>query len=90
MRARRPSPLRGLLAGLLALIAFASSAVAMTAGGSNGDAALPVQAVAAQSAEDAAIGEPDAGRGFDGGRSSDLRDADDGDGRFGGRDGLGR
>ena len=96
MPARRTSPVRGLLAGLLALVAFASSAVAMTAGGSDGGGALPVPSVPVQLAGDG----DGAARGLaaddlrfedddDGRRFADLRDGD-GDDRFGGRDGFDR
>ena len=43
MWAKRHTPRRGLLAGLLALITFASGAVAMTAGGSGAGPATAVQ-----------------------------------------------
>jgi hypothetical protein len=42
------TPFRGLPAGVLALVTFASAAVAMTAGGSSNGAATTAQAVTAQ------------------------------------------
>jgi hypothetical protein len=51
MRAPRSTPRRGLLAGLAALIAFASAAVAMTAGGSS-SATTPTQSAQAVVATD--------------------------------------
>jgi hypothetical protein len=45
-----PTPLRGLLAGVFVLIAFAWCAVAMTAGGSSGGPANPARALTAQTA----------------------------------------
>jgi hypothetical protein len=73
MRIPRSTPRRGLVAGLAALIAFASAAVALTAGGSRG---ATTQAQTAQ-----AIVAPDrharAGNGLDGDdRRRDERSAD--------------
>jgi hypothetical protein len=48
MRPQRLAPLRGLLAGILALAVFASSAVDMAAGGSLGDIPRLAQALPAQ------------------------------------------
>jgi hypothetical protein len=56
MPTERPTPHRGLLAGLLALVVFASVAIALASGGSSSDisdpaAATPAQTAAAQDAE---------------------------------------
>jgi hypothetical protein len=75
MWAQRHTPRHGLLAGLLALITFASGAVAMTAGGSS----VPARA--------AAQAPPPAQVGVDQGRERTTIFARDGDGdrRRGGR-----
>jgi len=78
MRSPRPTPLGGRFAGLLALIAFALTAVAMTAGGPSSTPATPTQAQYAQPAVVAA----DAGRhGWErfGGGDADPADRHDGD-----------
>ena len=81
MRAHHADPLRGLLAGLLALVAFASFAVGMTAGGVGGSAA----ALTDQALIDPADGDGrrDRFRG-DGARIAVARDGDRAD-RGGGR-----
>jgi hypothetical protein len=66
----RPTPRRGLLAGLLAVVVFASSAVAMTARGTTSATGTAAQTSAA-GAVSAAVDDD----GHDGGRSHD------GDGR---------
>lgn len=48
---RRPRPIRGLLAGLLALVTFTSSAVAMTAGGRSSGLGALARSVTAQVAD---------------------------------------
>jgi hypothetical protein len=75
MWATRHTPRRGLLAGLLALITFASGAVAMTAGGSG---AGPATAVQAQPPAQAVIGQ-------DNERTTIFARDGDGDHRRGGR-----
>jgi hypothetical protein len=74
MQTQRPTPLRGLLAGLLALIAFASTAVAMTAGRTSSTAGSPAQLAAAQTVV-----------GGDGGPTDAARGGDEADGHDGGR-----
>lgn len=86
MTPQRLDPLRGLLAGLLALTVFASLAVAMTAGGSSRPAAVAAPAVPAQALvtadDDGFRGE---GRRGDDGTRISLRGDDDFEGRGGGR-----
>jgi|1186.fasta_scaffold87177_2 hypothetical protein len=72
MRARRSTPIRGLLAGLVILIVFASSVVAMTAGGSRSNSNLP----ASQYAQTVLVA-PDSGtRGTERSRGDDAGEAD--------------
>ncbi len=52
MRAARPTLLRGLFAGLLALVVFASLAVAMTAGGPAAGTSSLAQGAAGQRFDD--------------------------------------
>jgi hypothetical protein len=88
MRAPRSSPVRGLFAGLIALIMFASAAIAMAAGGSAPATSSAIQASGVQ----AAVG-GDGAAPQDGGRAhtrisgfrDDDDDADDADGGRGGR-----
>jgi hypothetical protein len=79
MRFDTVTPQRGLLAGLLAFVAFASVAIAMTSGGSG--TPTPAQS---QSAAQTAGGTAD---GFVARREGRVRREGDGDGR---RDGPGR
>jgi hypothetical protein len=78
MRTPRSSPLRGLLAGLVALVAFGSCAVAITAGGSSG-ATTPTPS--AQTIVASVDGRARATEGRDGGdgRSAAVRVADEAD-----------
>jgi hypothetical protein len=66
-----PHPLRGLLAGLLALVGFASAAIALAAGGTN-DTTTTAQAAAVRTAT-----------GFAGDADLDGRRSDFADGRDG-------
>jgi hypothetical protein len=87
MRAPRSSPVRGLFAGLIALIVFASVAIAMAAGGSVPATSSANQASSVQAAVGGDGAAPqDGGRGHT--RISGLRDGDDD--ADGGRGGRGR
>jgi hypothetical protein len=78
MHIQRPNPRRGLFAGLLALIAFASTAVGMTTGApSGGTTSVATQASTAQTVVRGQDVRLDLGRG-------------DGDGESGGRGDGGR
>ena len=69
---QRPTPLRGLLIGVLALTGFAATAVEMTAGGSGSGAPVSAQVAAAQTVLNADGARNDAARGVDeGGRHGD-------------------
>jgi hypothetical protein len=78
MRAQSPSHSRGLLAGLLALVVFASAAVAMVAQRPGTDTATGTQTAPAQA---------DVLQDGDGRTGARLRG--EGDGDRGGRDGFG-
>jgi hypothetical protein len=83
----RPTPRRGLLAGLLALILFASAAIAMTAGGAGPAANGTAPTLAAQRVVSADDGALEAGGRF-GGRHRRVAAVGDADGRDGGWSGL--
>ena len=82
MRTQRPTPFPGLLAGLLALVVFASVAVAMTAGGSSTPTPGTLGATPATSAQVDVNADSEASFRGDNGRDGGRRD--------GGRGGRGR
>jgi hypothetical protein len=82
MWAKRHTPNRGLLAGLLALVAFASGAVAITAKGSPGAAGAVTTTQSAAAAGDTRAGQR---RDDDGATTVSLRDEDALFGERGGR-----